>query len=228
RYAWARLHTQSTDLAPMRARWVQDGGARLCHYLRVELDQTSPRPLPTGLIACNHISYLDIPVIAAHFPCAFISKAEVKNWPLFGWLAQAAGSLFLKRESRTATRDIAAAMRARLHAGERLVVFPEGTSSDGSTVLPFRPALFAAAIEARARVVPAALTYHLDQGTVARDIAYWGDMTLFPHLCHLLGQRRIRARFTWGLPIDPLPDRKQLAAEAHRQVLALHSGLINT
>ncbi len=224
----ARLGTRPADLARMRAAWVHESGARLCRYLRIELDPPPSGRLPDGLITSNHISYLDILVIAAHFPCAFISKAEVRDWPLFGWLAMAGGSLFLKRESRTATRDMAVAMRERLAAGDRLVVFPEGTSSDGSGVLPFRPALFAAAVEAGATVVPAAITYQIEGGTVAKDVAYWGDMTLMPHLCRLLNHRGLRARFVWGAPLGGTFDRKQLATETREQVVALHGAAHRT
>lgn len=220
------MRTSQTNVHRMQAAWVHESGKRLCRYLRIELAPALGRPWPEGLVICNHISYLDILVIAAHFPCAFVSKAEVRHWPLFGWLAQAGGSLFLKRESRTATRDVARLMHQRLERGDRLVVFPEGTSSDGSSVLPFRTALFAAALEARATVVPAALYYEIQGGSIAEEVAYWGEMTLLPHLCRLLRHRGLQARLTWGEPLEEIKERKTLAAAAHARVVALHKGLL--
>lgn len=225
RYGWRRVFGRGRDLGRMRAEWVQEGGEVLCRYLGIELtDRGKGARWPEGLVVCNHISYVDIPVIAAHFPCGFVSKAEVRSWPVFGWLAVAGGSLFLKRESRTATRQVAEAMRERLGRGDRLVVFPEGTSSNGEEVLPFRTALFAAAIEAGVPVVPAALTYEIAEGTGAEGVAYWGEMTLFPHLCRLMRMRGIKARFVWGEPLVPGLDRKTLAVVARERVAELKRG----
>src|SRR5579885_757506 len=153
---------------------------------------TARRP---ALFACNHVSYLDITVLGALIPGSFIAKAEVARWPLFGWLAKLQRSVFVDRQVRS-TAEQRNAIAARLAAGDALILFPEGTSGDGSFVLPFKSALFSVAEPAEGApevaVQPVSITYtRLDGIPIGRAhrplFAWYGDMAMAPHLWRALG-----------------------------------------
>src|SRR5437773_7774078 len=103
----------------------------------------------SGLLVCNHLSYLDIVVLSSIRPCIFVAKRDVRAWPLFGWLARAAGTIFVERNCRSAAAHEVARISSAIESGLLVVLFPEGTSSDGATVLPFKSSLLQAAISAR-------------------------------------------------------------------------------
>jgi 1-acyl-sn-glycerol-3-phosphate acyltransferase len=155
----------------------------------------TPESGPSILFVSNHVSYIDITVLGSLIKGSFIAKAEVARWPLFGWLAKLQRSVFIDRRIRsTATQR--AAVAARLAAGGALILFAEGTSGDGNRVLPFKTALFAAAeVEGRARAVtvqPVSIAYaRLDGLPIGRSwrpfFAWYGSMTLAPHLWTMLG-----------------------------------------
>ncbi len=154
----------------------------------------------SGLLVCNHLSYLDVIVLSSIRPCVFVAKRDVAAWPLFGWLARAAGTIFVDRERRLASADVVDLVRDAVAGGSLVVLFPEGTSSDGSTVLPFKSALLESAVELRCPVAAAAIEYSLDDGSVADEVCYWGDMTLVPHLLNLFFKREIRSTCSFSLP----------------------------
>jgi 1-acyl-sn-glycerol-3-phosphate acyltransferase len=178
-------------------------------------------PPPDGLCISNHLSYLDIPVYGSAAPMLFVSKHNVLYWPLFGQWAAMCGTLFIQRERKGHVADVGAQMAHVLSARVPLVVFPEGTSSAGETVLPFKSSLFQPAIEHQWTVTPMRIRYELDDGLVGQEVAYWGDMTLLPHLLNLFKKRSLRAVVTFGSPIAPGHDRKELCRRAHAAVLAL-------
>jgi 1-acyl-sn-glycerol-3-phosphate acyltransferase len=173
------------------------------------------------LYVSNHCSWLDIPVLMAQVDTRFVSKAELAHWPLFGLFARLGGTIFVSRK-RAGTIDEAQAMAESLRAGHGLVLFPEGTTSDGTRVLPFRTSFFAAADHA-ARVQPVTIVYDRMGWlpTCRRDrpvFAWYGDMQPMTHLWRLLRRRGARATVVFHEAFDPalLPDRKHLAAEAAR------------
>lgn len=176
-----------------------------------------------GLIVSNHLSYLDIAVIGSQFPCVFVSKAEVRDWPILGTLATLSGTVYIDRKRRADTRIANDGIRAALQQGLRVVIFPEGTSSDGSGVLPFYPSLLEPAVEAGVPITSAYLNYQVEQGTVARDVAYWGDMTFFPHLLRLLAVKKIAAEVHFADAPRTFGDRKTAAIEMREEVLRLKS-----
>ena len=128
-----------------------------------------------GLLVCTHLSYLDILVLSSIEPCVFIAKRDVAGWPLFGWLARAAGTIFIDRERRLSSSKVICLVRNAIADGSVVVLFPEGTSSDGSTVLPFKSALLESAVQLRCPVTSASIQYALDDGSVADEICYWRD-----------------------------------------------------
>ncbi len=178
-------------------------------------------PPVDGLCISNHLSYLDIAVYGSAAPMLFVSKHDVLYWPLFGQWAAMCGTLFIQRERKGHVADVGVQMARVLAARVPLVVFPEGTSSAGETVLPFKSSLFQPAVEHQWAVTPMRIRYELDDGLVGTEVAYWGEMTLLPHLLKLFTKRTLRAAVTFGSPITPGNDRKELGRRAHASVLAL-------
>lgn len=201
------------------------GGPRAIHRLArlllailgIRVRTAGPVPA-SGLVAANHLSYLDILVFAAQTPTVFVAKEEVRSWPVFGWFAQRGGTLFVERGRPTSAARSVAKIAAALRAGERVVLFPEGTSSGGAGVLPFKSSLLAAA--GGGPVWTAALAYSLapGDGDVAEEVCYWKDMSLPGHLWRLLGKRGLGAALVCGPVPDIETDRKALARLLHRRV----------
>ncbi|EKF73804.1 1-acyl-sn-glycerol-3-phosphate acyltransferase [Alcanivorax hongdengensis A-11-3] len=199
-----------------KQRWCQ-GFLRI---IGVQLTvQGQPCAAP-ALLVSNHVSWLDIPVIASCRHLYFLSKAEVGDWPLIGMLARAVGTLFIKRGSGESGRK-AEEIAARLRQGHTVLVFPEGTTTDGSGPRRFFAQLFAAAPLAAVPVQPLAIRYLDDSGQPDRGLAFIGDDEFHTHLWQMLLRERIAVRliFTPPLPLA-VQDTRALGEQARRQVLA--------
>ena len=159
-----------------------------------------PAPGPV-MLAANHISWLDILVMRAAHDCRFVSKSEVRHWPLIGLLATGAGTLFIERESRRDAMRVVHHMAEHLRAGEILAIFPEGTTSNGVDLLPFHANLFQSAISAHAPVQPVALQF-VDAATGERSLApcYIDDDTLLGSIWRTLTAPPLCAVVTFGAP----------------------------
>jgi len=174
-------------------------------------------------IVANHASWLDIFTLNAAQRIYFVSKSEVAAWPGIGWLARATGTVFINRDRREAMAQTQV-FRDRLGAGHRLLFFPEGTSTDGMRVLPFRPTLFEAFFDpalAGLRVQPVTVVYHAPEGRDPRFYGWWGDMSFAASLRMVLAERRQgRVEIVWHPPLKVADHdgRKTLAAEAERLV----------
>ncbi|MCC7319791.1 MAG: 1-acyl-sn-glycerol-3-phosphate acyltransferase [Rubellimicrobium sp.] len=188
-----------------------------------------PAPAPAVVVA-NHSSWLDILALNAGQTLVFVAKAEVAGWPGIGWLARATGTLFIRRDRRETAVQVGQ-IRERLGAGERLVLFAEGTSSDGRRVLPFKPALFAAVMDERGMdggdiappIQPVTLLWEAPAGADPRFYGWWGDMALVPHLLSVLAvprQGRIRVIRHQPITAGPAMGRKDLALRAAAAVRA--------
>jgi len=181
----------------------------------------------------NHLSYLDVPVLGSLGRMRFVAKQEVAAWPLFGWLADLQGTVYVSRRSRDAAGAIERFAEA-VAAGGVVVLFAEGTSSDGSAVLPFRPSMLQALMAAAPADAPSGLPtvqaftlrLRVVDGCVAdqpriRDLyAYHGDAVLLPHLKRFLRLRGARLQVVFHPPVAPsaFPDRRALASHLQRQV----------
>ncbi len=161
---------------------------------------TPPVQGPVLLVA-NHISWLDIPVMHAARHCRFISKSDVKGWPLLGRLATAAGTLYIERSSRRDARRMVQTMQQALAEGDVLAVFPEGTTGDGITLLPFHANLLQAAVEADAPVQPVGLRF-IDRATgeITQAASYIGDESLVGSLWRTLCADGLVAVVHYGAP----------------------------
>lgn len=184
-----------------------------------------------GAMVANHTSWLDIFVLNAGGPVVFVSKAEVAGWPGIGWLARATGTLFISRDPRTAQAQTAA-LNQRLRAGERPLFFPEGTSTDGQRVLPFKAPLFQAFLDPdlpeTMRVQPVSVRFQAPTGADPRAYGWWGDMDFAPHLLSTLALRpqgRVEVIYHDPIPVACAGGRKALAAIAEAAVRAGHGAL---
>ena len=210
-----------------RARWLQSTARRVLRVLNVELEVDGLVPV-SGLLVSNHLSYLDIPLIASLAPAVFVAKSEVAVWPVFGWFAKMAGTLFIRREKRTDVGRVGSKIQNQLDQGQLTVIFPEGTSSDGHTVLPFRSALLESATASDISITVACMDYRLPDGDAAREVCYWGDMTLAPHLLNLLRKKKIHARIRFARIGDKKANRKELAEQLHGEVIQLHRRILSS
>ncbi|MCB2130025.1 MAG: 1-acyl-sn-glycerol-3-phosphate acyltransferase [Rhodobacteraceae bacterium] len=170
-----------------------------------------------GAVVSNHASWLDIFALNACQAVYFVSKAEVARWPLIGWLASATGTVFITRDPRQA-RAQQALFETRIRAGHRLLFFPEGTSTDGLRVLPFKPTLFAAfyshGLDHVMQIQPVSLAYRAPKGRDPRFYGWWAEMEFAPHLMKVLSSWRqgsVRVEFHDPVAVDAFADRKALA-----------------
>ncbi len=182
-----------------------------------------------GAVVANHASWLDIFTLNRDARIYFVSKDEVSGWPGIGWLARATGTVFIRR----AARDAAAQRRVfeeRLKVGHMLLFFPEGTSTDGLRVLPFKPTLFAAFFAPELRdltwIQPVTVVYTAPDGAEPRFYGWWGDMDFGTHLLKTLSARKQgRVEVTWHTPLKvaDFADRKALAKAAEEAVRSAHT-----
>jgi len=197
----------------LRERLTRRWSRKLLALCRVSVEQAEGAPaLEHALIVANHVSWLDIFVINALHPCRFVAKAEIRSWPVLGWLAAAAGTVFIARGNRRELRHIFKGLVTVLEGGQRVAFFPEGTTALQGEVLPFHANLFEAAIDARIPVQPYALSYVDAQGALHRSVDYVGDTTFVDSMFAILQGPPVIARLAPLAPID--------ATGAHRRELA--------
>jgi 1-acyl-sn-glycerol-3-phosphate acyltransferase len=204
----------------------------MCGVIGIEVAGEGAPGTPAGrLIVANHVSWTDILAIASLHPCLFLAKAEVAAWPVLGFLAKIQGTIFVDRGKRSAIPAVNAALAEQLRAGRDVVVFAEGTSTDGGKVLKFNASHFAMlhdlAQDAAARDVlasPVAFAY-APRGRRAGpfDAGWYGDMSFLPHLWSLMRKGGARCEVLFGQSLVPaaFPDRKALAQAAQQSVEGL-------
>jgi 1-acyl-sn-glycerol-3-phosphate acyltransferase len=208
------------SLPAARAMWLQNSSHRLLRVFGIETQFTGDIP-SSGLLVCNHLSYLDILVLSACAPCVFVAKREVKHWPVFGWSAKLAGTVFVHREQRAQAVQTVDEIEATLQTGVVVVLFPEGTSSGGETVLPFKSSLLEPAARQTHSLTAGLLQYELGDGDVSEEVCYWKDMTLVPHLINLCSKSAVQASVHFNHLREGNADRKQLARQLRAEVLRM-------
>ncbi len=206
------------------AKWLQESCARGLAAIDLQLFTTGELPAG-GLIVSNHLSYLDILAFSAAVPCVFVSKAEVERWPIFGRYARWAGTAFVRRYEKGDAARANVSVAESLQNGVTVVLFAEGTTTDGHRVLRFHSTMLQPAIDAAVPITPCAINYELDDGDVDQEVCWWGDMTLLPHVWNLLGKKVIRARIAFGEAMLASGDRKDLSHLLHERVVLLQSQL---
>jgi 1-acyl-sn-glycerol-3-phosphate acyltransferase len=220
---------QKTSERPLRlqqrAEWLTQACRGVLASLEVRVSVAGLMP-PAGLIVSNHLSYLDILCYSSIAPCVFVSKAEVRGWPVFGRLATNGGTIYIDRKSRADAARVATQIEEALRGGIRVVLFPEGTSSGGDNVMPFHAPLFESAVKAGVPITPTCIAYQIKGGDPKTDICYWGDMTFATHFLGILGKGKIDAQLAIGASRSALTDRKSAARLLHADVSELHAQLV--
>jgi 1-acyl-sn-glycerol-3-phosphate acyltransferase len=200
----------------IKRRWSR----ALCRAMAVRVEVVGEPPRQPCLLVSNHLSYLDIPVLAGLVDTVFVSKAEVARWPVVGLLATRADTIYVDRERKRRLPEVNARIRQVLEDGDGVVVFPEGTSTGGDGVLPFRPSLLAPAAELGLEVRCARLCYATGPGDppASESVCWWRDMPFGPHVLGLLRLSGIQARVFFPPEAVRASDRKELAERLWRCV----------
>lgn len=203
-----------------RAEWLHRSSIKALTRLGITLEVQGPFP-SVGLLVCNHLSYIDVLALSSIAPCVFVAKRQVRSWPLFGYLARFGGTTFVDRDQPSDAVRVNHELAEALSAGLVVVLFPEGTSSDGSTVLPFRSALFKPAVQLNQPISTAHISYAVEGGSAEQDVCYWGRMVFLVHLFRFLRLRSVNARVKFGRKASTFTDRKVAAVTTRKEILGM-------
>ncbi|MFN0123135.1 MAG: lysophospholipid acyltransferase family protein [Blastocatellia bacterium] len=198
--------------------------------LGINLETSGPAPRAPFFLVANHLSYLDIIVLAARLDCIFIAKSEVARWPVLGLLCHCMNTIFIDRRRKRDILRVNRLIEQALDRGENIVLFPEGTTTDGKTILPFKSALLDPVARRGFPVSLASLHYATEpgDGPASENICWWGDMDFLPHLLRLFAIPRFRARLRFGDNALRNHDRKQLARELGTAVADIFTPVAQT
>ena len=198
-------------------RWSR----RLLRICNVSVEQEGGADaLAHAMIVANHVSWLDIFVINALHPSRFVAKAEIRAWPVLGWLAAKAGTVFIERGQRRELRQLFKNLVTSLQAGERVAFFPEGTTGAQGGLLPFHANLFEAAVDAAVPVQPYALVYTDHAGALHHAVDFLGEMTFAASMVEILSGPPVRARLTCLAPLRGKA-RRELAQRSQDAIAAV-------
>lgn len=204
-FPWVSRETQKNRVQ----RWSQ----QLLSIFRVRVKMNLTTLGSGTMVISNHLSWLDIFVINSLSPCRFVAKSDIRSWPLLGWLAERAGTIYITRGSKADVKRIYQYLIDQIAAGERIAFFPEGTTSLQGQVLPFHANLFEAAIQAEVAIQPVALRYLNVHGEINSAIEFVGDMTFAASMNQILLSGEVVVELQ-GLQLIP-------STELHRRDLAL-------
>jgi 1-acyl-sn-glycerol-3-phosphate acyltransferase len=216
----------------LRAEWLHTFCARAMKGMGIPVSVTGEFP-PRGAVIANHLSYLDIVVLASLRPCVFVAKAEIAEMPVLGWMTTNSGTVYVERGRGGSAMRASNAMKEAMDAGLPVVFFPEGTTSNGKALLKFHTGLLGQALLAKAPLTAAFLRYRLternDPGVDVSTDVCWGDKPLLAHIFGFLGLRGVHAEVRFGDgPIAFSSDgmhRKKAAVEAQAAVAQLGGGV---
>jgi 1-acyl-sn-glycerol-3-phosphate acyltransferase len=207
--------------APRQRRLIEWWLRRATRILGLEVHTRGSFPEPPVFAVANHISWLDIPALASVTPVCFVSKVEIRHWPLFGWLVAKAGTLFIERGGKNAANQVAEQITWYLRRGQSVLVFPEGTTTGGRGVRRFHPRLFGAALHVDAPVQPIALCYPHPQG-VNPMVPLVGGSPFLIHALRVLGERRIEVEVNFCTPLTTKrANRRALAEQTQAEIEAI-------
>lgn len=189
-----------------------------CLGLSIEIKGTPPEP-PFFLVS-NHLSYIDIPVYYHALKSTFVAKSEIKQWPVVGWMARTLGIIFIDRTRKRDVQRVNSIMGEKINEHQGVVLFPEGRTSPGDRILPFRPPLLQHPVEANFDVHYAVIRYETGKNDppAGDTVAWWQDMSLMQHFIGLASNRSITATVHFGQKSLKKNDRKILAEELQKEV----------
>jgi 1-acyl-sn-glycerol-3-phosphate acyltransferase len=211
--------------------WIHVWCKRIVKVLGLECGVEGRLPAG-GAVVSNHLSYLDILLYSSVQPFVMVAKTEVRGWPLLGWLTMRAGTVYVERGGGPKTYPgVNAAMAEAYRSGLPVLFFPEGTTTEGAGVLPFRRGLFHSVLNNAVPLQVAALQYTLDDctvngdATVEQDVCWWGDMDFAPHMFRFLGLRGLKARIRFGDEVVERADRFVLSETAQATIAEMYDEL---
>lgn len=198
-------------------RW----GREFLQILGVGIEAPTSLVTPGSLLVANHISWVDILVFLVCYPIHFVSKSEVGDWPLIGYMVRESGTILLRRNIPSQARFVNAEITRRLERGDNIMVFPEGTTTDGTEVLPFFSPLFQPAISTKRKIYPVSLDYVNMDGSLSMAPAYPLGVTLPQTIWRLVSQKCTIAKVHMAQPLSPKDgvSRKELAQQARDAVI---------
>lgn len=206
-----------------RAMWAQQTAKAIMAGvgIRYRVEGTPPTH---GLVVANHLSYLDVLILSAAMPCFFVAKMEISGWPIFGKAAHASGTIFLDRNSHSSSMSVADQMSERLQQPIPVLLFPEGTSTDGTQVIPFHPRLIDPATAAGIQITTAAVFYVFEDHTPEMELCWYGDESFVTHLGKVLGVAGFTAMVRFGEP--KIYTDRRVAADSTRAEIAAMRNLV--
>lgn len=216
RYWMGRLHGPLT--LERRAHWLQESARGILKSLNIRCEVEGEAPT-CGLVVANHLSYLDIVILGAAMPCFFVAKKEIGRWPFFGKVAREGGTIFLDRKSLTSAMKVAVEIEERMELPVPVLLFPEGTSTDGARVLKFHPRLIDPATKAGAPITTAAIRYVIDSGLEERELCWYDDALFVTHMWRVLGVEGFWAQLKFGEP-QIYAHRREAADRTHAEISA--------
>ena len=213
-------------VSPGRRRaLVRWWSAKLLRILNVTARVEGPPPPAAevaAMIAANHVSWIDIFLISSVRPTRFIAKNEIRDWPIAGWIAERAGTIFIRRGERRETARINDRVHRVLAEGDCVGLFPEGLTSEGDKLATFHSSLFEPAVANHARVHPAAIRYEYPDGTLCRDMSFVGDRTFMESLALIIRQKAVSARVAFAPPLETAGStRRDVAKAAEKRIASL-------
>jgi 1-acyl-sn-glycerol-3-phosphate acyltransferase len=221
-YATLQLIAKRPSTRQQRAEWLHQFCVRAIRWMGLAVRRQGTFP-ERGVVIANHLGYLDVVAFAALHRCVFVGKSEIRHWPLLGWMATLAGTLYVKRGRGGSAERAKSGMKEASDAGIPLVFFPEGTCSLGDTVLPFHSGLLAQAMEAGQPITAAHIRYRLteDNGPYLSlaDLCFWDDTLLAKHIFRLLAMRGIEVELHFAespIAFSPRASERRIAAEEAR------------
>lgn len=230
--AYAAVLALAISCCPVRrrrralAQWsVRTVCRALLAALGVARCHRGPRPVRGALLVANHLSWLDIVASLAEFRCTCVAKQEVRSWPVIGTIGEALDVVWIDRTRRRDLLRVIPAMTQALSDGRTVLLFPEGTTTDGRALLPFRSALFEAAVRGALPVVPLAISASAVAGDVDA-LAWYGNETLVANLRRVASLRRVQLTLHVGAPLSTNGDRKRAARDAHCEVARRYNAVM--
>lgn len=188
-------------------------GKLTCAIIGLKVKVKGKAPKPPFFIVSNHLSYLDIMMLISELRCLFIAKSEVMSWPIFGFMTRTVGMLFVDRSKRTDVRRVNKLISKNINSKQGLLLFPEGTTSPGYEVMPFKASLLAYPAEQEMPVFYATITYSTPEGDIPayESVCWWGDAGFISHFFNMLKLKKIYGTITFAEHPVIHSDRKQLA-----------------
>lgn len=222
---WLAILVLPTLTTKQRNWMIGYWSRRLLAVMNIQVHVYGSRPshdLAGIMFVGNHISWLDIHVLNSIRPVRFIAKAEIRNWPIFGWLAKRANTLFIEREQKKDAMRVVEAASSSLKKGDCLCFFPEGTTTDGTELLKFKGSLMQAPINAKAKVWPFAIEYPHQNGRPNKQMAFAGDTTLLESIWRIVSLNQPQAVVTFLPIISPEGHERRGLTIAVRHAIATH------